>query len=306
MFRFSQPLMFPDVPAADPVAAVVDAAKTAADAATAAAKDTPKLKIGGREYTQAEADALATRSTQADSFKNAVQHLFDASKPLAEREAKSREALGALGYNRQQIDAWVATNLADAATTDDDVVTTPATETATDAINKRLDSLDNSQRESRRLQLEAAFTKNVNDALDSDPQMKLLLAAASRLRGDAKVTDIKSKIEKALRKESLNRFRTKINTTGQALHESWMGGEVSEAVKEVVDQFSAVIGDPSLVGRGSETGTPGHTLLTREPLKAPKYTEGKTLGDLETEVTAWMSDGLSRSALEMSGSGSKV
>jgi len=294
-----------------------DAGEAAGDGAAPIAAPAPdegnkKVVVNGKEYTPEQLQAALSKAAEADEFQGAVGRVLDATVPEAEREKNARLSLAKLGYNRQQIDEWVNVNVKGVVEQEEGNVQqdtpTPSNNSNQSAVERRLELAEAELRGNKRQRLNDRFEKEISKVLDTHTGVATLLKAATRLQGADKAGKARDALKNNLTQAVLGKFRERMARTGESLSEDWIGEEMGRAVPEVVEQFAAVIGDPSALGRGTETSNGSYSANRKPPVKAPVWTEESTVGGLEKQITDWFTDDLSRAAEEVDSmtAGSKI
>jgi len=262
-------------------------------------KTPTEIEIGGNKYTPEQITAKLKESEDAASDNRT---LFDPTKSESEREGAARRHLSRLGYKKDQIDSWVATNI-----TGEAEVTEEVKPPVSQGDNTEVADLKKQVNKLRGANLNSAFKNALDKTLLESSEIKSLLNAATRLRGEKEVPKVRDRIAESLKREALRRIDLRVRTTGEEVSEEWLADEVSQAVKEVVEQHSAVIGDPSSVGRSTETSTSTNPFANRKKAPPPVVDGKKSLGEVESDALAWMTDGLSEWASQVPSKGeSKV
>jgi hypothetical protein len=82
--------------------------------------------------------------------------------------------------------------------------------------------------------------------------------------------------------------------------ESWVEETAKQAADEVVGTYRTVIGDIDSIGRAPETVSGETQLSSTPPVPEPVYKDGMNRGDVDSAVTNWTTDALSRLAEESS------
>jgi len=297
-------------PATDAAAggATPDASK-AAEAAKAGAGGSPTPPAGGNAQGVNDAkvqEQLKTLQTQLEAAKQeaeAVKLLFTPGADPAKVEKTARTFFASMGFNKEQIDEWVAGQ----------VGATPQNPQGGNGGQQRPNEFESRLNETNRLavdarksQLDGHLTKSVERLLDTDQGLSTLNKAAQTLRGPKEASNVSKSLKEALQAETVSRIRARYQRTGETLNESLITEEANAAAKEVYGRFSAVIGDPSSLGRSSETSINEQAILNRTPVPVPKYSSKKDAGTVEKELTDWLIDGMVRDAAEVGGTQSRI
>jgi len=151
--------------------------------------------------------------------------------------------------------------------------------------------------------LQQNMEKEVSTALDTASDGKVLMDWLSANREGTDLETAKNSLTERVRAQALENLRQRRNQAG-SFEDAWVGEEVEKAANKVAKDMLTVIGDPSKIGRVSETADHTENLYRKDPVKLPN-TEGKSFGDIEGQLRDWTSDQLLRS-LSDSGGDSKA
>jgi len=277
--RFNSPLFTAEAAVSDGGAAPATASAAAPAPAANAPAAPSKVVIDGVEYTPEQLKQELGKSKQ---YKDAVGNLFKGDAGLAEKQQAARWLLASENkYTNEQIETWVKQNMG-----------TPEPEAAP-GNDPRVEEAHRLAVEGRKHQLNSVFNTSLSNALDKHQDISTLVAAATRLQGEAKATSIKEGLSKALRQEALVQFKNLTTISGRPLNEEMVEKGVEEAAKIVAERHKAVIGDPSTLGRSAETSRGQNPYSQKKLAPTFEYKKGMSLGQAENEALAWITNDLS-------------
>ncbi len=256
-----------------------------------------KVKVGGQEFTVADLAAEAQTSVE---FKGNVYKTLDASSSQESRADAMRQILVHLGTDPKAIEEYMAANYGKG----------PAPKDEAEPLEARLADMEKSQKKAAMEALDENLGQVSKKLLDNDPKVKVYLDAAERLGGKPQREKAEVAIQKALRKGTIEQMHLKKAQTGKSAEKGWVNELMPQIIDDVLESVGgAVIGDPNKIRKAPETDTGTNDVLSvssRTPVSAPEYKVGKSRGDLDKDVEAWLTDTRVRDAAKIGTGESRV
>lgn len=273
----------------------------------------PKVMVGGEEYSVTElADAkknyddLRDYAENLEEFKSATHRLMD---PNTDSEVKKRDARDILlsaNYTPEQVNEWVKIydqTEEPMANTNETPNPQPDTSQMAQQNAQQNERMNDELMKMRARMLQENLENKLSGAISSSKDGKVLADWLNSNRQGDELEAANNSLSERVRVQALENLRQRRNYAG-TFDESWVGEEVSKAADKVAADMLTVIGDPSKIGRVSETGEQADNLYRKEPVPLPTI-KGKKYGDIEGDLNKWTTDQLMRSLSE-SGEDSKL
>jgi len=276
-----------------------------------------KITMGGTEYTIQElTDAkrqLETTQEQLgnlERFRESTYRLMDPDVDSEVKKRDAREILLSANYSPEQVDEWV--RIYDESPQEGNAVEeteTPNNEQQkpTEDIQARENqaALSDQMNKMRARYLNEAIEREITSAVSTTENAKVLNDWLKNTREGDDLSAAKSSITERVRAQTLENLRTRRNHAG-TFDESWVEEEVVKATERVAKDMLTVIGDPSKIGRVSETAGQIDNLYRKEPVPLPDN-KGKSFGEVEGDLKKWTTDQLMRTYSDIdSGDKSKL
>lgn len=146
----------------------------------------------------------------------------------------------------------------------------------------------------RRSQLEGLMSSSLNMAVDSNKDLNTLIKRLSTLDGDdSNLQNRKAVIASEVRNEATRLLREQRQLAGGNWSDQWIPAATQKAAEIVHKKYRTVIGDPSRIGRVTETDA-GEFLASRPAVKPPEYRKGMSMEDAGKSVRDFAVDALLR------------
>jgi len=181
-------------------------------------------------------------------------------------------------------------------------------ESMDEEVTTKLGSVEKQLQAERTARLRGMLNDQLDRALQSgsevgkmvDGLVKMQVRSNPKAKEDEIRTAVTAQIRKSLNQASMTKL-TELASSGRG----WQDGFIEEAAKaassSVIADLRTVIGDPSLLGRSSETVSARDEILSSlpdKPVPAPKYKKGMTEGEAEQVGLEWATDALVRGLAE--------
>ena len=286
-----------------------EAIETATDTSPSPINLDQKVQVGGEEMSLSEIAQMQSRSTQLEEayeeladFRNSTMRLMDPSTDTDTRKSDLRNVLHSSGYSDSQVEEYIKVY--------DNQGTAPQMSNENNPTPPPAPMEDHSAREQNaRLQeqvsqmraraLNDSLEKEVSSAITGEEKGKVLTDWMKSNHDAESLGAATSSLEQRVRGKALENLRARRNQAG-TFEESWVSEEVKKAAADVAQDMLTVIGDPSKIGRVTETEGQGEPLYRRKPVELPSN-EGKTFGEVEAQLRDWTSDQILRSLADSGG-----
>lgn len=266
-------------------------------------------KLAELEIKYRETD---TKAKTLESNWNAAQTLLKPGADPVTTESAFRTAMAAAGYSVGDIEAQLASFRNNGSGGDEETVqaqqrTGKKTEIDPElaAINQKLDFLRQQQEqqaaqgvETRKTQLKTLMDQTIQTSLDTNKDLGTLVEKLASLDPDPKngAATRKSVLTEELRDTTLRRLRARRDQNGGNWSDAWVLEESQRAAQEVAAKYRAVIGDPSKIGRVTETDS-SDFLAQRPAVKPVEYKKGMNPETARQQAEAWAVDSLLRGSI---------
>jgi len=125
-------------------------------------------------------------------------------------------------------------------------------ERAEDQLTKKLGELEERQRKTDHQQLARELDSRVGEVLKDNEKLETLMRFLDEDEGQSKARET---LRREIRQETLARLQSRNKSQPGGFNLGWIQEETTKAADAVYDKFRSVIGDPSKLGRASETVT---------------------------------------------------
>lgn len=256
----------------------------------------------------------SARAKTLESNWNAAQTLLKPNADPTTTESAFRTAMAAAGYSVGDIEQQLASfrNSGGGGETEDEA---PAPQQRGNrkgevdpeiaALNQKIEFLRQQQEqqasqntETRKTQLKTLMDQTIKTSLDTSVELGTLVKKLASLDSDPKAGEASRRTVLAdeLRDTTLRRLRARRDANGGNWSDAWVLEESQRASQEVAAKYRAVIGDPSKIGRVTETDS-GDLLAQRPAVKPAEYQKGMTPESARQKVEEWAVDSLLRGAV---------
>jgi hypothetical protein len=151
--------------------------------------------------------------------------------------------------------------------------------------------------QARRHQLENLMGTSVSMAVDTNKDLNTLINRLAQLDSNTDPNVAKSSRKQVLadeiRSEAVKILRNQRSSAGGNWNDSWIPAATQQAADIIHKKYRTVIGDPSRIGRVTETDA-GEFLASRPPVKPPEYRKGMSMEDAGKSVRDFAVDALLR------------
>jgi hypothetical protein len=280
--------------------------------------ETPSAPAQGNADVAALQARLAAREAElaaAQSQYESLNRNWEAAKSLLSPdntdpdsvESAFRTAMSGAGYNRdeieQQINAYRA-SMGPSGSEESDEGGQADDETRQYmeqlALNQQKLAQETSQ--ARRTQLETLMGSSIGMAVDGSKDLNTLISKLATLDGgdpNESKESRRSILAGEIRNEATRLLREQRSATGGQWSDNWIPSATQKAAEIVYKKYRTVIGDPSRIGRVTETDA-GEFLSTRAPVKPPEYRKGMAMDDAGKSVRDFAVDTLLRGVVSSS------
>ena len=293
----SKPLFFQDADNAAPATGNTqpEAPSTGSNPEVA----TLQARLAARE---AELAAAQSRYDSLNRNWEAAQTLLspDSNDPSTV-ETAFRTAMAGAGYSRDQIEQQIeAYRSAQGPAASDEGETEESGDDGTRAYMEQLaanqQKLAQETSQGRRTQLESLMGSSIGMAVDGSKDLNTLITRLATLDG-GDVGEAKESRRQILageiRNEATRLLRQQRESAGGNWSDNWIPMATQKAAEIVYKKYRTVIGDPSKIGRVTETDA-GEFLAQRPPVKPPEYRKGMAMEDAGKSVRDFAVDTLLR------------
>jgi hypothetical protein len=261
--------------------------------------------------TELKYQDIQAKATTLESNWNAAQTLLKPNADPTTTESAFRTAMAAAGYSVGEIEQQLASYRSGGETEEE----APApqqrgtrkneVDPEIAALNQKFDFLRQQQEqqaaqntESRKTQLKTLMDQTIQTSLDTSVELGTLVKKLASLDSDPKSGEASRRTVLAdeLRDTTLRRLRQRRDQNGGNWSDAWVLEESKRASQEVAAKYRAVIGDPSRIGRVTETDS-GDLLAQRPAVKPAEYQKGMTPEGARQKVEEWAVDSLLRGAV---------
>jgi hypothetical protein len=214
-------------------------------------------------------------------------------------ESNFRTAMAGAGFSQDQIEAQLeAYHAARSSVSSDDEEGDSGVneEVASRLANMEVEQqrISNETNMARRGQLEGLMNSSLSMAVDSNKDLNTLIKRLSSLDGDEQsLQSRKAVIASEVRNEATRLLREQRQLAGGNWSDQWIPAATQRAAEIVHKKYRTVIGDPSRIGRVTETDA-GEFLASRPPVKPPEYRKGMSMEDAGKSVRDFAVDALLR------------
>lgn len=217
-------------------------------------------------------------------------------------ETAFRTAMAGAGYSRDQIEQQIeAYRSAQGPMGSDDG--NEDVEESDDGTRAYMEQLAANQQklaqetsQARRTQLESLMGSSIGMAVDGSKDLNTLITRLATLDG-GDVGEAKESRRQILageiRNEATRLLRQQRESAGGNWSDNWIPAATQKAAEIVYKKYRTVIGDPSKIGRVTETDA-GEFLAQRPPVKPPEYRKGMAMEDAGKSVRDFAVDTLLR------------
>ena len=167
----------------------------------------------------------------------------------------------------------------------------------------RADAAAREVREVRLRLLKEAMDKNVDSAIDGNPEIVKMMETLDKTRGREHAEGAWRALQDQVREATLKNLYARRDASGGQFSEDWVSDETAKAAKAIAGNYRTVIGDIDALGRSPETEGELEFLKAKAPVAPPEFKKGMDKGDVEKDVRAFNVDTLSRLALDTSAGG---
>lgn len=175
-------------------------------------------------------------------------------------------------------------------------------------VTTKLGNVEKQLQAERTARLRGMLNQELEQVLQSGSEVgKMvdgLVKMQVRANPKAKEGDIRTAVTNQIRKSLSQASMAKLSELAGS-GRGWQDGFIAEAAKaassSVIADLRTVIGDPSLLGRSSETVSARDEILSSlpdKPVPAPQYKKGMTEGEAEQVGLEWATDALVRGLAE--------
>jgi hypothetical protein len=255
----------------------------------------------------------SARAKTLESNWNAAQTLLKPNADPTTTETAFRTAMAAAGYSVGEIEQQLASFRNSGGGETEDEATAPQqrgnrkgeVDPEIAALNQKFEFLRQQQEqqasqntETRKTQLKTLMDQTIQTSLDTSVELGTLVKKLASLDSDPKAGEASRRTVLAdeLRDTTLRRLRARRDANGGNWSDAWVLEESKRASQEVAAKYRAVIGDPSKIGRVTETDS-GDLLAQRPAVKPAEYQKGMTPESARQKVEEWAVDSLLRGAV---------
>lgn len=265
------------------------------EGATPPAKvETPPAGGGTPEIPAAikqEIETLRAQAAKAKELETRVSKVFGQA-TLEERVQATREILKQTSQmSDDQINEYLTQAFGDGSTGE------PTPEPEEPAVVQDVKQLRQEMIQTRRNFLARELEDGVDTQLSGNKDVVAFVKKVEQLRGPEGTKEAVSKLKSNIRKRTIENLENRRAQNRGHFDERWVREEAARAAKDVVMDHLSVIGDLDRIGRSPETGTGSEMYLKSKPVEAPTFAGSKSRGQMETEVSAYTRDALTRLAL---------
>lgn len=222
-------------------------------------------------------------------------------------EASIRAVYGKSGqYTAEEIDAMIQTyqGTPEDQKGDDDVPEDSKPDPEIEAIKKQLNEQQRDAIEQEQRRVVTLVTSKAEAIVENDPGIQTLLKTVEQRWGEGTkegqkaVASVKEQMLSDAKRRLASGLKTRRDqealSTGArgAWNDAWVDEATAAVSQGVADAFRPGIGEPSSLGRSSETDADALGLgVDPEMLKEPEYS-GQTVGEVGDEVRGWATNQL--------------
>ena len=168
-----------------------------------------------------------------------------------------------------------------------------------DEARRMAEESSNQLKQYRMEMLQKEMQRGINSAIDNNRDLGVILGRLNDDDNPEAFNNAKGRLEQQIHDQTLKMLQERRSREG-TFSESWVEETARKAADEVVGTYRTVIGDIDSIGRAPETVSGETQLSSTPPVPEPTYKEGMNRGDVDSAVTNWTTDALSRLAEESS------
>ena len=280
-----------------------------------------EIEIDGRVYTLGEImeakqgyDTLNQEVEGLREFKTHTNALMSNNLDSDDRLKAARVVLSESGYTPEQIENYVAEYEQAMNGEEDDYDYDEEDDTESyeeespeimsddpriDEARQMAEESSNQLKQYRMEMLQKEMQRGINSAIDSNRDLGVILGRLNDDDNQEAFNNAKGRLEQQIHDQTLKMLQERRSREGN-FSESWVEETAKQAADEVVGTYRTVIGDIDSIGRAPETVSGETQLSSTPPVPEPTYKEGMNRGDVDSAVTNWTTDALSRLAEESS------
>jgi len=281
-----------------------------------------EIEIDGRVYTLGEImeakqgyDTLNQEVEGLREFKTHTNALMSNNLDSDDRLKAARVVLSESGYTPEQIENYVAeyeqamNGEEDDYDYDEEEDTESYEEESPEIMSQNDPRIDEARRmaeessnqlkQYRMEMLQKEMQRGINSAIDNNRDLGVILGRLNDDDNQEAFNNAKGRLEQQIHDQTLKMLQERRSREGN-FSESWVEETAKQAADEVVGTYRTVIGDIDSIGRAPETVSGETQLSSTPPVPEPTYKEGMNRGDVDSAVTNWTTDALSRLAEESS------
>jgi len=281
-----------------------------------------EIEIDGRVYTLGEImeakqgyDTLNQEVEGLREFKTHTNALMSNNLDSDDRLKAARVVLSESGYTPEQIENYVAeyeqamNGEEDDYDYDEEEDTESYEEESPEIMSQNDPRIDEARRmaeessnqlkQYRMEKLQKEMQRGINSAIDNNRDLGVILGRLNDDDNQEAFNNAKGRLEQQIHDQTLKMLQERRSREGN-FSESWVEETAKQAADEVVGTYRTVIGDIDSIGRAPETVSGETQLSSTPPVPEPTYKEGMNRGDVDSAVTNWTTDALSRLAEESS------